>query len=150
MRIMSIRRENLDLPLADHALRPILRTPAETAGEGARRHLHPHPAIGQATDEVIGALDPFEPLGMGDDGHIARQQNAEHKIVKARRHHVVRRLNEHVAGIAERQEPSGLEAGHEVGHHMIVRTRGQIEGDALVFETGLKAGHGGANALAGI
>lgn len=99
-RIMSIRGKNADTPLVQHSLGPISRISAKGASKRAGCNLHPDPRLLQALDGVIMGLNPRKPLRMGQDRHVAGDQEAEEELLQARRNNVVRRLYEDVARIA--------------------------------------------------
>ena len=122
LRIVSVGRKNVDKTVLKHALGPVLRLASEIAGEGAGRDLHPHTRVSKPLDDGVVAFDPGQTFGMRQHRHIARNEDVKKEIVDPRRDHMMRRFDQHIAGIAERQEMARSQPLHEVRHHVIVGT----------------------------
>jgi hypothetical protein len=56
--VMGIGGQNMDAPLVQHPLCPILRSFAERASDGAGSDLHPHSTLRQPLDRVIAPRNP--------------------------------------------------------------------------------------------
>ena len=137
-RIMSIRGENADVPLVQHPLRPISRISTEGARERPRRDLHPDAGSGEPPDRIVVGGDPREALGMRQDRNVAGRQNSKKELLQPGGRHVMRGLDENVAGVGERQQMTCRKTPDEVGHHVIVRTRNELQRNAFLIEDGLQ------------
>jgi hypothetical protein len=71
---------------------------------------------------------------MGENGDKTRHQQAEEKVLQMRGFGVMRRLDQHVARVAEREQPSGLKARNKIRHDVIVRAGNELEGNAFLIE----------------
>ncbi len=101
--IVSIGRENVDVPLVQHSLRPISRISAKGASEGTSRNLHPDTGSGHPADGKIMAPNPGQTLWVGQDWHIVGGQKAEKELLQEWRGDMVRRLDKDIASIGERK-----------------------------------------------
>jgi hypothetical protein len=68
---------------------------------------------------------------MGQDRHVAGDQQVEEEILELHRGDVMRGLDQHVARVGERQQAAGSEAGREVRHHVDVGAGDELERDIL-------------------
>ena len=74
---------------------------------------------------------------MGKDRDIVSQQQGEEKLLKAGRCHVVRRLNQNVAALREREKVTGAESWQEIGDNVVIGPRGQLKGYPFLTQNGL-------------
>ena len=125
--VVGVCRQNLYVPLFQHALGPIARPAAEPAGQRARGDLHPNAVRREPLDHIVFIFDPGKPLRMGKDGHVSRDENTEEQLLQAGRGDVMRGLGQHVSRIAQRQQVAALKALHELGNDVIVGSGGKFE-----------------------
>jgi len=97
--IVSITRNKVDAALIEHPFRPVPGVAAKRASKSPCGDLHPGAGADQPPDHLIAGGDPRQPLGMGENGHITRNAQAEEEFLQLWRRGVVGRLNQHVAGI---------------------------------------------------
>ena len=84
---------------------------------------------------------PRQSLGVSENRDIAGGDQVEEEVFELRRRGVVRRLDQHIAGIGQRNEPSGAQSGHEIRAHMHVRPGDETERDRLGVEPLLQRRH---------
>ncbi len=68
---------------------------------------------------------------MGQNRHIAGSHQIEEEGFEVRRHRMMRRLDQHVARIGERNQLSGAQAGHEILTHMHIGPMHQTQRDGF-------------------
>src|SRR3974377_1780142 len=78
--VVRIGGQNVHKALSQHALSPIAGTPAEASKQRAGGDLHPDAALCQPLDDLVFALDPGKPLGMGQHRYVAGEQDIEKKL----------------------------------------------------------------------
>ena len=71
---------------------------------------------------------------MSKDGVVARQTDVKEEVFKARRRHVVRRFDQHIQRIRERQKTPFFQAGHEVRGDVIIGAWHHFERNAGLVE----------------
>jgi hypothetical protein len=87
---------------------------------------------------------------MGQNWNVSGCRQGEKEVLEPRRRHVMRRLDQHIPRVAERQQTACAETGYEIGDHVIVGTRSEAQCDARVVERMLQLRHGLADLRAGI
>jgi hypothetical protein len=63
---------------------------------------------------------------------------------------VVRRLDENVTRVAQREQPPGLEARDKIGHHMIVGAGNETQGNSFLIERVLQLLDGSPDLRTGV
>ncbi len=87
---------------------------------------------------------------MSEDRHIACDHQVEKKLLQLGRRRVVRRLNQHVAGIGDGKELAGAKAGDEIRSHVNVRSSSQPKRDSFFIENILELQGGLPDSRTGI
>jgi hypothetical protein len=75
---------------------------------------------------------------MRQNWHVAGGQQLEEKLLQSRRGHVVGRLDEDVAGVAQRHEVPTTQAGQEIWNDVIVGAGDELERNVLHIQNLLK------------
>ena len=102
--VVGIGGQDMRAPLIQHARGPVLGATSESTQEGACSDLHPYAGAAKALNRGVVLLDPRQPLWMGQDRYVASNQQAEEQILQLDGGGVMRRLNENVARIGQRQQ----------------------------------------------
>lgn len=147
---MRVRSDNVGATFAEHALTPVSRTTAEGPGQGSRRNLHPDAAIGQSGQEIIMRLDPRQSFRMRQDGREASRRNAEEEIAETRRRGDVRRLDEDIAGVCEREEVTSTQRRDKIRNDVIVGASDELQRNAVSVQLFLKISNRVADIGAGV
>ena len=113
-RVVTVRGQNVDTALLQHPFRPILRIPPESASEGAGRDLHPHARFDEPLKDGVMGFDPRQSLWVGQNRDISGDDEVEKHILQARRRNVMRRLDQHVTAIGEREQTAGAHTLDEI------------------------------------
>ena len=71
---------------------------------------------------------------MGKHRHVSGNRQVEEKVLQLRRRGVMRRLNQHVARISDRQELTRSKPGNEVGSHVNVGAGDQAQRNSILVE----------------
>jgi hypothetical protein len=66
--------------------------------------------------------------------HVSGDRQVEEEVLQLRRRGVMRRLNQHVARISDRQELARSKSGNEVGGHVDIRTGDQAQRNSVLVE----------------
>ena len=82
---------------------------------------------------------------MGEDRHVARNLQIEEHLIYPRRRDVVRRLDEDVARVGQRQHASVTELRNAVRCNVIVCPRNELQRNVRLVESSLQLADGGAN-----
>jgi len=84
LRIVGTRRQDMDEPIAEESLCPVLRVGAETTRYRPGRELNPGADLG-GVDElaVMPIVEPGEPFGVGDDRPVTGSQQVENQTREA-------------------------------------------------------------------
>lgn len=92
-------------------------------------------------------LDPFQALGVGQNRHVPGQLQIEKRSFDSLRHHVVRRLDEHIARVGKGQHLAAAQSRRAIRRDVIVRTRNQPQRNAFPLEHRLQCAGCVANAI---
>lgn len=93
---MGVGRQDMNAPLVQHSIRPVLRSSAESASERAGRNLHPYTDPNQPLNCFVAGWNPRQPFWMGENRDKARYKQAEKKVFQMRGFSVVRRLDQNI------------------------------------------------------
>ena len=113
--------------LVQHALRPVLRALAKATGDAAGSDLHPSPALHQALEYFVLALDPGQPLRVGDDRYHAAHHQLEDRLLETRRCHVVRRLKQQITGTCQGRHAAFTDTGQQTDIQVHVGAFDQLQ-----------------------
>ncbi len=102
--VMRVGRKDLDEPFLQHSVGPITRASSKSSRYRSRCDLHPHALRGETSHHIVLAFDPSKPLGVGQNRDVTAKKNAEEELFKPCGRDVVRRLNQDIGGISEREE----------------------------------------------
>lgn len=125
--VVRIAGQDMDKAIGEHPLAPILWAAAESAGQRTRRDLHPDSGPNQPHHQVVMALDPGQAFGMREDRDIAGRQETKETLVDARGGDMVRRLEQDISRIGERQQPARPQAPDQIGNDMHIGARHQAQ-----------------------
>lgn len=75
---------------------------------------------------------------MGQHRHVSGNRQVEEEVLQLRRRGVMRRLDQHVARISDRQELARSKPGKEVGSHVDIRSGDQAQRNSVLIEHVLK------------
>jgi hypothetical protein len=148
--VMRICRQYMRFPFAQHALAPIFRGSPKGPGERASRNLHPDAAIDERANERVVGGNPGQALRMGQNWRVSGADNAEQEVSQSGGRGVMRRFDENIARVGERQEVSPAEGCDKIRHDMVVRAGNEFQGDAALIEFFLQSLNGEADFRASV
>lgn len=126
---MGVRREDMDEAFAEHSFAPIFRSASKCAGQRAGGDLHPDAARRELFHQFIMRLDPGEPLGVRNDRYVARRHDAEEEVAETWWRGVMRRFDQHVATIGERQQMTTAQPCDEIRDDVVISAGYKLEGN---------------------
>jgi hypothetical protein len=150
MGIMGVGRQDMDEAFIQHPFGPVLSARAERASERPGCDLHPNAVVGEALHHGVVAFDPGQPLWVGQDRNVASNQDLEKELFEPDWSHVVRRLDEYVAGVGKCQKMTRPQSRNKVLNHMVICARHELEGYAMLIERALQLSHGRDDLRAGV
>ena len=95
-------------------------------------------------------LDPRQAFRVGDQRHEAAGQQVENEIRKARRRHVMRRLQQKIAAPRQAGRRAAAQFGRQLGIHVRIRPGHQLQRNAMGVERLLQLLDALADAVPGV
>ena len=84
------------------------------------------------------SLDPAQALRVGEDGHVASDQDAEKELLQSRYGDVVWGFDEDIAGSRQWEQPARAQSIDEVGNDMVIGAGEQLQLDAGIVDCSLE------------
>ncbi len=142
---MRVGGQNMNRAITQKPFGPVLCIPPELTGKRTGRHLHPDTLADKAQDECIVVTNPRQPFRVGEDRNISSERQGEQQVLHTRRQDMMRWLDEDVACVGQRQEVPTADTVNKIRHDVVVRTRQNLQRNALRLQCRSEIGDGGSN-----